>query len=253
MLSPPTRLGYTRPMSEEERRFSLDWRVAMGLVLTTVWIGAGFYYLVYRVGLSNFVALPTADIGSFLEGAFAPLAFLWLVIGHFMQQKEITSNTRAIKVQERNAHRLELHSRRDTYFKLLTLVQDQLGSIAAFHYISIVGPTGTGEMTNEEFRQQRALASRGDHALFIRLMTTLSVSHRDDPEQVKEFYFGTDIRKRHTENYVKTFENLLAEARAVDAEQMISDALLFGSAAGRQYRIIKYVMGGDAAELSLFY
>ncbi|NCF19952.1 MAG: hypothetical protein GWP63_17085 [Haliea sp.] len=42
------------------------------------------------VGLNSFVTLPTADIGSFLEGAFASLAFLWLVNGHFMQQKVIT-------------------------------------------------------------------------------------------------------------------------------------------------------------------
>jgi hypothetical protein len=42
------------------------------------------------VGLNSFVTLHTADIGSFLVGAFAPLAFLWLVIGHFMQQKVIT-------------------------------------------------------------------------------------------------------------------------------------------------------------------
>jgi len=112
----------------------LDWRVVFGLLATTLWITAGFAYLLGVVGLDEFVHLPTADIGSFLEGAFAPLAFLWLVIGHFLQQREITANTKAIMVQEQSARRLELHSRRDSYFKLLTLVQDQLGVIASFHY-----------------------------------------------------------------------------------------------------------------------
>ena len=74
----------------------MDWRVTLGLTLTTAWIGTGLIYLLSVVGIGNFVMLPTADIGSFLEGAFAPLAFLWLVIGHFMQQKEITANTTAI-------------------------------------------------------------------------------------------------------------------------------------------------------------
>jgi hypothetical protein len=210
-------------------------------------------YLFAKVGWTNFVELPTADIGSFLEGAFAPLAFLWLVIGHFMQQKEITANTKAIQVQEQNARRLELHSRRDTYFKLLSLVQDQLGSIAAFHYISVKGPTGDGAMSMEEFRNARDQASKGDHALFVRLVTSEIVGLREEPEAVQAFFFGTEIRTRHTENYLRTFERLLAEARAVDADQMISNALLFGSAAGCLYRVIKYVQGGDPNELELFY
>ena len=84
-------------MAEEEQDgFSLDWRVAFGLGVTLTWITAGITYLFTIVGLENFVYLPTADIGSFLEGAFAPLAFLWLVVGHFMQQKEITANTKAV-------------------------------------------------------------------------------------------------------------------------------------------------------------
>ena len=67
----------------------MDWRIVFGLLVTIGWISAGLMYLMAIVGWNNFVLLPTADIGSFLEGAFAPLAFLWLVIGHFMQQKEI--------------------------------------------------------------------------------------------------------------------------------------------------------------------
>ncbi|WP_279247618.1 hypothetical protein [Candidatus Marimicrobium litorale] len=141
----------------------MDWRILFGLSITSLWIGTGLFYLIAVVGSGNFVQLPTADIGSFLEGAFAPLAFLWLVIGHFMQQKEISSNTRVINLQEQSARRLELHSRRDSYFKLLNLVQNQLGAIASFHYMSICGPTGTGEITGLEFVEQRTLSSGGDH------------------------------------------------------------------------------------------
>jgi hypothetical protein len=65
-------------------------------------------------------------------------------------------------------------------------------------------------------------------------------------------YFGTPIRKRHTENYIITFEKLLNAAREIDTDDMISNALLHGSAAGQQYRIIKYVQGSDPGELNLF-
>ena len=196
-------------MTEPDNSFSIDWRVAFGLIVTVAWISTGLVYLLGIVGWGKFVHLPTADIGSFLEGAFAPLAFLWLVIGHFMQQKEITANTKAIIIQEKSARRLELHSRRDSYFKLLNLIQDQLGSIAAFHYFSVMGPTGTGEMTGDDFTEGRAKASNGDHAFFVRLMTGQTFKLRKDLEAINEFYFGTEIRKRHTNNYVLTFEKLL--------------------------------------------
>jgi hypothetical protein len=226
----------------------VDWRIVFGLVVTAVWITAGLIYLLGVVGWNSFVTLPTADIGSFLEGAFAPLAFLWLVIGHFMQQKEITANTRAIGIQEQSARRLEVHSQRDSYFKLLDLVQDQLGSIAGFHYMSVCGPTGTGEITGEEFTEQRNQASNGDPAWFIRKMIALAVNNREDPEKLKEIFFGTEIRTRHSNNFTKTFAKLERAARAVDQDDMVTDALVYGSAAGMLYRIILSVRGEEVID-----
>ena len=115
-----------------------------------------------------------------------------------------------------------------------------------------MGPSGTGEMNSTGFTEGRALAGQGDHAFFIRLMTGHTYKIRDNPEAVQDFYFGTDIRKRHTDNYVLTFEKLLSEARDVDTADMISNALLYGSAVGRQYRIIKYLQGEDIADLELY-
>ena len=232
-------------MDEEHHTPFIDWRILFGLTVTSVWIGGGLIYLTTIVGWSNFMSLPTADIGSFFEGAFAPLAFLWLVIGHFMQQKEITANTKAITMQERSTARLELHSRRDSYFKLLSLVQDQLGNIAAFHYISVFGDTGTGDVSLEEFAALRSEASKGDHSLFIRRMISAMAERRDDPDALKEVLYGTDVRTRHSENFKRTFGRLLDAAEAVDSDGMVRDALIEGSAAGIYYRILLHVSGEE--------
>ena len=235
-------------MNEPGNTMSIDWRVAFGLALTVIWITTGLTYLLGVVGWNNFVHLPTADIGSFLEGAFAPLAFLWLVIGHFMQQNEIAANTRAIKIQEQSALRLEVHSQRDSYFQLLSLVQDQLGAIAGFHYMSVCGPTGTGELTSQEFSEQRSHAGTGDHAWFIRQMIALGAKNMEDAEAIHDIFFGTDIRTRHSNNFSKTFAKLFEAARAVDTDKMLEDALLHGSAAGLLYRIIKHAAGEEAMD-----
>jgi len=222
----------------------LDWRITLGLTITTVWIAGGLWYLATVVGWENFLELPTADIGSFFEGAFAPLAFLWLVIGHFMQQKEISANTRAMAMQERTTRRLELHSRRDSYFNLLTLVEEQLGTITAFHYISVFGPSGDGSVTSQEFADLRSQASTGDRTLFTRLMVAAIVEVRDEPEVVREILFGTETRQRHSDNFCRTFERLLRAAEAVDEGGIVREALMEGSATGFYYKIIRYA-GGD--------
>ena len=232
-------------MTDQDHTLSLDWRVAFGLGVTLVWISAGMTYLLAIVGWDNFIHLPTADLGSFLEGAFAPLAFLWLVIGHFMQQKEITANTKAIHIQERSARRLEVHSQRDSYFQLLNLVQDQLGSIAGFHYMSVCGPTGTGEITGPEFSEQRSQAGTGDHAWFMRKMVSMAAASMEDPERMQDIFFGTAIRTRHSDNFSQTFKKLLDAARAVDTDEMLEEALLYGSASGLLYRIIRHVAGDE--------
>ncbi|MBT8138824.1 MAG: hypothetical protein KJP25_03580 [Gammaproteobacteria bacterium] len=229
-----------------EEKFNLDWRIVFGISVSTIWIGAGLFYLLVIVGGTNFVYLPTADIGSFLEGAFAPLAFLWLVIGHFMQQKEITANTMAISLQEKSARRLELHSQRDSYFKLLNLVQGQLGSIAAFQYMSVCGPTGTSEISNDEFAEQRARTDNTDHAWFVRKMIGVALRNMSEPVAMRDVFLGTEVRERHSRNYLRTFEKLLENAKSVDTDDMICDALLYGSAVGMLYRIIRHASGEDA-------
>lgn len=235
-------------MSNENKAESvrrLDWRVLFGICLTAVWIFAGLIYLIGMVGLTDFVNLPTGEIGSFLEGAFAPLAFLWLVIGHFMQQSEISANTKAVQLQEQSAKRQELHSQRNSYFKLLSLVQNQLGAIAGFHYISVCGDTGSNEISSDEFQKLRGKSAAGDSELFVRKMVSLIARHRGDLDVLNEIFFGTEIRTRHSDNFAKTFSKLLNSARRVDHDDMVVNALLYGSPSGMLYRIIRSAQGKE--------
>ena len=70
-----------------QRKKPLDWRVRFGLLVTAAWIFLGSSYITTQIGWVAFSRLPSEELGSFLEGAFAPLAFLWLVIGYFCSKK----------------------------------------------------------------------------------------------------------------------------------------------------------------------
>lgn len=63
--------------------------------LTVVWCVA-----VAVVGaLKGVDQLALGDLGSYLAGAFSPVAFLWLILGYYLQRKELRLNTEALHLQ----------------------------------------------------------------------------------------------------------------------------------------------------------
>ena len=116
-------------------RRSTDWRIWFGLIITGAWLMLGAAYIYDSIGWTNIGRLPADELGSFLEGAFAPLAFLWLVIGYFLQQKELEQNTEALRAQAdmenlRRRHEKELENARkfalDRFVEALLPVLDSM-------------------------------------------------------------------------------------------------------------------------------
>lgn len=62
-----------------------DWRIWFGVVVTIIWMTGGIWFVTNAVRSNPEQGVSLGIIGSFLEGAFAPLAFLWLVLGLFIQ------------------------------------------------------------------------------------------------------------------------------------------------------------------------
>lgn len=53
------------------------------------------------------------ELGDFLAGIFAPIAFFWLVLGYIQQAKQLEQNTQALKQQEQ-ALRLQIEEMRQS-------------------------------------------------------------------------------------------------------------------------------------------
>ena len=220
-------------------------------MVTLSWLLLGYIYIRTTVGWDAFTVLPADELGNFLEGAFAPLAFLWLVIGYFIQQRELEQNTAALRSQlqqiERSAEQSviqseklaesEVHARQETFLTIAENVRRQLGTTVGLLYISSQSAAADGSVTQEE---QSALFSRmgqSDPEVFTRRMLETHLTLNDDASRFALFY-GTDVRARHTNNFLSTFERLLARAEAVDSDQMIRDSL-YGAGHGLLYQIAK--------------
>jgi hypothetical protein len=236
----------SRALHDSQR---IDRRIVLGLVLTALWLALTLAYIGAGIGWRAFLALPPSEIGSTLEGFVSPLAFLWLVLGLFLQQSELAQNSHALmlqsealqhsaqqaEIQARAIHANEMHARQDTFVDLARLVTRQLGVTGAFLYMSSQGAGAGGSVPAERIRELWDQVGAGDDQAFLRNM--LSVRASLTPRDGFDLFYGTPIRTRHTESYVRAFERLMRAAAECDPDGMISDALL-GDAAGRLYKIM---------------
>jgi hypothetical protein len=241
---------------------SIDWRVWLGLGLTVAWLLLGILYIESTVGWDRFVKLRVDQLGSFLEGAFAPLAFLWLVIGYFLQQRELQQNTRVLQAQltevSRSAEQAviqsekmaanEVHARQETFLRIAQNVRGQLGTIMGFLFISSQGANADGRVSGEEQARLFSHLSLGDSEVFSRRMLETYIVTRD-PQARYDLFYGTPVRARHSNNYVHAFERLIRRAEEVDTDGLICDAL-YSTAHGLVYRIIKRHQQEAPAELA---
>ena len=228
-----------------------DWRIRFGIGVTVLWLGLCLVYVFQVVGWRVFIGQGADTIGDFLEGGFAPLAFLWLVIGLFIQQSELTSNAQAIRLQYVQMKRMsehaeiqsraiqanELHARQDTFIDISRMVQRQLGGLAGLLYVAIVGSRGSRRLTPEQTAEMWARES-SDTELFTRLLIGMHAEAVQSGKSSRDFFFGTPESSASSETYMRIFTRLVEEARACDPQGMIADAVI-GSATGFLYAILR--------------
>lgn len=207
-----------------------DWRIWLGIGLTIGWIIGGLWYVALVSETEPSQNFSIEAVGSFLEGAFAPLAFLWLVLGLFIQQRELAENTEALRrTSEQSAKQTqaiaatEMNARQETFFKIAENVKHQLGGISGMLYVSGLGPVGSGRFDREQMDEYFNQAATGDCEIFARMFISLDYLEEGG---LPELFYGTRIRRRHSRNYIRTFERLCRLAKNCDVDGIIEDALM---------------------------
>lgn len=208
-----------------------DWRILFGLLVTLFWFVFLGVYIQMNVGWSRFMDLPIAEMGNFLEGAFAFLAFLWLVIGLFIQQSVLAQNNEELRRSNLNIEKqtqaiaaTELNARQETFFKIAESTRRQLGAVVGLLFISSQGSVGNGNYSTEQLRDIWREFARGDFEVWSRMLLSMIVNEAE--ESPEELYFGTEIRRNHTDNFIAGFERLLNLARECDTDNLIVDSLV---------------------------
>ena len=200
-----------------------DWRIWGGSVVTAVWLAGGAAYLGTFVGWA-FWHQGAAAIGGFFEGFFAPLAFLWLVVGLFIQQKEL-SRTRdemresnVLSAQQAKAIEASaLTARQQAFFLIAENVRRQTGNLLGVMLASSENDLVADE---EEMARHWIAHSGGDYERFPRLLAVaqygLLEGNFGRMRVGGEFLFGSPFRAAMSEEYMRSFRRLLQLARDCD-------------------------------------
>jgi hypothetical protein len=227
------------------------WLLWLGLSLTAFWVGTQLYYIVQIVGFDHFVEEGPPSVGGFLEGAFAPLAFLWLVVGFFLQREELQRSSRAINLQYQEMRRTaenaeiqaraiagtELHARQEAFLRLVQLIHQQLATALGLLFMSSQTVAAGGTVPTEETSAMWTQLGNGDVFVFARGM--MGAHFRGDGERdTWALYWSTPIRTRHSENFLRIFDRMIERARSCDTDGLLVETLL-GSTHGQIDTLMK--------------
>lgn len=88
-------------------------------VVTAAWIVLGAVLLI-TLGFSG-EGVKLNELGDFLAGFFAPLAFFWLVLGYYQQQQELRLNTEQLALQREEMAKMSEEATRQSLVMTETL------------------------------------------------------------------------------------------------------------------------------------
>jgi hypothetical protein len=206
-----------------------DWRIWFALGLTFFWCCFLFIYIARNVGWGSFLDLPIEQMGTFLEGAFAFLVFLWLVVGLFIQQSVLAENNEELRRNNLHSEKqtqaiaaTEMNARQETFFKIAESTRRQLGSTMGLLFISSQGPIGNNNYKTEDLAEVWKQFAGGDTEIFTRLFLTLPQAEVD----FSDLFYGTEIRRRHTNHFIVGFDRLVELAKGCDTDKIILDSLI---------------------------
>ena len=181
-----------------------------------------------------YIDLPIEEMGAFLEGAFAFLAFLWLVIGLFIQQSVLAENNEELRRNNANSEKqtqaiaaTELNARQETFFKIAEGTRRQLGAITGLLFISSQSITAEGKYTDEQLDEIWKQFASGDFEIFSRMFLNMQATL--DEDEMKVLFFGTEIRRRHSDNFIVGFDRILRLAKECDMDNIITDSIIISA------------------------
>ncbi len=182
-------------------------KLNLGSCLSWAITFAWLIYIFFKIRRGD---LPSAlnEFGDFIAGAFAPLAFFWLVRGFYQQGKGLEQNSEALKLQAKelnastHALNLQAHELKNSVNEQKNLIHIQQQEQAAKHFSVLPFLSFKGEKFKLIDEQHEIL---GDHEEVLDVVVTrigeyeIIISNEGEPAKVFSIidpYTSIDIKSK---------------------------------------------------------
>lgn len=215
----------------------------VGLVLTALWVIIVALWS-FILGYTSYIdAMLPNEIGDFLAGIVAPIAFLWIIVGYFQQGEELRQNNeilkqqaielqesvRQMKLQSAVISDNELHARRATFFTFYEILKDRLNSISVDILLRCVShdvrrrvrPSEKADKVESERKKEilDRYGSGNSEFIYSEIIYFLIQGRNAEFVTVMERYMDWPEIIR---SYCVTFEEILSEARKCGDENRLA-------------------------------
>jgi hypothetical protein len=185
-----------------------------GVLITFAWLLG-----IYLFSRSNGYTLPTSlnELGDFLAGIFAPIAFFWLILGYIQQGKQLADTQKHLA--------RELEARRFSVEPILSIVDTK-------YLTKDLDPKVKNDSSLVSMDQiQLTLRNDGDHAKNIKIIRSNS-----DPESI--YQYAKIIRHgSEAEFYIELNQKERIGLKKLCGNTQVNIALCYADQYGESYQI----------------
>lgn len=222
-------------MNEKKQKTSgFNVYLLVGVVLTIAWFWFAAHYA--SIKIDAVADLKLNLLGDFIAGFIAPVTVIWLVLGYFLQIKELQNTVRelqqSVDAQNRQAQSVEAntaHVQRDVFLQLAGQIIEQLDAdVAGFlkhQNPDILRTSGAATFSANVVIKECAIY------LTVQRASVVEWLHRQGPE-------GNHWPSKFLASYKKHYEFLLKEAELADKTSTLK-SFYEQSAYGDVYRAIE--------------
>ena len=154
-----------------------------------------------------------------------------------LQYKEMRRTSENAEIQARAIAGSEMHARQEAFLRLVDLIQRQLASVVGLHFLSSQTVAGGGPTPDAQGAEMWTQLGNGDVFVFARGMMAANF-RGDGPQDTWTLFWSTPLRTRHSENFMRIFDRMLARAAECDTDGLLGETLR-GSTHGQVYALME--------------
>ena len=190
-----------------------------GFTFTALWITAIAIYAICK----DIKALEPNELGDFLAGACAPIAFFWLILSFRQQSKELELQRHQLELQKEEIKDLAKESRIQSFYKKMEFEEASLELMynELSKKLAEIRFSGNEDRTKEHFERYQKRYDTGEKLVYWNYLQQ-ALTTDIDPENISKIYMVSDgLNSKMADQYIQRVTELVNESEKLGVKDVM--------------------------------